>query len=56
MWQAGAPERACREQLVVCSDERARRVEHVDPRRGAPLEVLRAGFDPVEVFAHVEPP
>jgi len=56
MWQAGAPEGACGEQLVVCGDERGRRVEHVDARRCESLELLRPGLDSVEPCSHVEPP
>jgi hypothetical protein len=56
MREARATKRARGEQLVVCGDERGRRVEHVDARCRESLELLRARLDPVELFAHVEPP
>jgi hypothetical protein len=56
MRQARATKRARREQLVVCGDECGGRVEHMDARRGESLELLGSRLDPVELFAHVEPP
>jgi hypothetical protein len=56
MRQGGEPERPRREQLVVCADERAGRVEHVDARRGEPLQLCGAALDSVELLADVEAP
>ena len=53
--QAGEPERACGQQLVVRDDEGAGRVAYVHAACREPLELAGAALDAVEPLAHVEP-
>ena len=55
MRQAGEPERACGQQLVVSDDEAAGRIPHVHAAGHEPLQLAGAAFDAVEPLAHVEP-
>ncbi len=53
--QAGEPERARGQQLVVGDDEGCRWVPHVNAAGREQLELAGAAFDAVEPLAHVEP-
>jgi len=53
--QAGEPERARGQQLVVDDDEGPGRVPDVHPAGREPLELAGAAFDAVEPLANVEP-
>jgi hypothetical protein len=53
--QAGEPERARGQQLVVDDDEGSGRVPDVHAAGREPLELAGAAFDAVETLANVEP-
>jgi hypothetical protein len=53
--QAGEPQRACGQQLVVGDDEGSGRISHVHAAGREPLELAGAALDAVEPLPHVEP-
>ena len=55
MRQAGVPERARGQQLVMGHDESGWRVPHIDAAGREPLQLAGAVLDAVEPLAHVEP-
>lgn len=53
--QPGEPENAGGQQLVVCDDERSRRIEQLDAFCCEVLQLAGAAYDAVELLADVQP-